>query len=152
MSIKLNILYKYNYDKCTYRLIYIREKKINLFIKMFHSRSFLWPVLQINKFNYDLLHIKSSFHTNPLAWRLGQVKIMKEFVWIIFFFFSKYGFQTSRWKKLKQRLKEYWGISYHYHLRLHNNTKMKNSNNSIGPFKFYPIFKCIPVQVHLHPY
>jgi hypothetical protein len=34
----------------------------------------------------------------------GQVKIMKEFVWINRHFFSKFGFRASRWKKLRQRL------------------------------------------------
>jgi hypothetical protein len=33
----------------------------------------------------------------------GQMKIMNEFVWVNGFFFSKFGFRASRWKKLRQR-------------------------------------------------
>ena len=31
----------------------------------------------------------------------GQVKIMKEFVWINIIFSSKFGFKASRWTKMK---------------------------------------------------
>jgi hypothetical protein len=47
-----------------------------------------------------------SLHANPMPEtskiEFGQVKIMKEFVWIIFF--SKFGFRESRWKNVWQRL------------------------------------------------
>jgi len=52
-----------------------------------------------------LINIKNlSLHANPLAQILGEVKIMKEFVWINWIFF---GFWASRWKKLRQRLESY---------------------------------------------
>jgi hypothetical protein len=46
----------------------------------------------------------NSLHTNPMPGtsKIGFVKIMKEFVWIIFF--SKFGFCARRWKNVWQRL------------------------------------------------
>jgi hypothetical protein len=44
----------------------------------------------------------NSLHTNPMPGtsKIGFVKIMKEFVWIIFF--SKFGFWARRWKNVWQ--------------------------------------------------
>ena len=100
-------------SSCSFYVIFFHWHTWRLKFSSFdwkHIYSTIKDNLYYITFTLLFLYHCNSLQANPLPWSPGQVKLDSDTwklwknVWINGFFFSKFGFRASRWKKVRQRL------------------------------------------------